>query len=67
MYTRGEGSKRLIIGVYVDDLIITDAHAEEIRHFKGEMHSLFRMSDLGLLSYYLRIEVRQGSDDITIN
>jgi hypothetical protein len=30
------------------------------------MHSLFRMSDLGLLSYYLGIEVHQGREGITI-
>lgn len=67
VYTRGTGNARLIVGVYVDDLIITGAHSETIQSFKGEMHSLFRMSDLGLLSYYLGIEVHQGNDGITIN
>lgn len=67
MYTRGEGDDRLIVGVYVDDLIITGARDTEIRKFKEEMHSLFRMSDLGLLSYYLGIEVNQDKHGITIN
>lgn len=30
------------------------------------MTSLFRMSDLGLLSYYLGIEVKQGKDGIKL-
>ena len=29
MYTRGACDKRLLLGVYVDDLIVTGAHAEE--------------------------------------
>ena len=30
LYTRRRGKEELIIGVYVDDLIITGAHAEDI-------------------------------------
>jgi hypothetical protein len=41
----------LLIGVYVDDLIITGSS-------KGEMKTKFQMSDLGLLSFYLEIEVQ---------
>ena len=46
--------------MYVDDLIVTGARAEDINNFKREMAARFRMSDLGALSYYLGIEVRQG-------
>lgn len=56
----------MVVGVYVDDLIITGASSEEIQTFKGEMHRLFRMSDLGLLSYYLGIEVKQTEAAITL-
>jgi hypothetical protein len=52
--------------VYVDDLIVTGARAEDIGHFKEEMAARFRMSDLGALSYYLGIEVRQGKDIISL-
>ena len=34
--------------------------------FKPEMHRLFKMSDLGLLSYYLGIEVKQERGEITL-
>ena len=44
--------------MYVDDLIVTGAYAEDINSFKHEMAARFRMSDLGALSYYLGIEVR---------
>jgi hypothetical protein len=56
----------LIVGVYVDDLIITGKRTAEIDLFKREMTKLFRMSDLGNLSYYLGIEVRQERDRITL-
>jgi hypothetical protein len=42
-----------VVGVYVDDLIITGEMNTEIDSFKQEMKRLFKMSDLGHLSYYL--------------
>ena len=35
------GKKELVIGVYVDDLIVTGAHAEDIDSFKREMAARF--------------------------
>ena len=58
LYTRRRGKEELVIGVYVDDLIITGARTEDINSFKREMAARFLMSDLGALSYYLGIEVR---------
>ena len=56
----------LLVDVYVDDLIITGTDANDISAFKDQMHELFEMSDLGLLSYYLGIEVRQEAGTITL-
>ena len=53
MYRRGDSTNYLLVGVYVDDLIITGTDVEEIMAFKEEMHRLFKMSDLGLLSVLL--------------
>jgi hypothetical protein len=66
MYTRGVGEARVVVGVYVDDLIITGANSAVVEAFKEEMRQAFRMSDLGLLSFYLGIEVKQGSKSITL-
>jgi hypothetical protein len=66
-YERGVGFKRLLVGVYVDDLIITGGDTEEINMFKKEMTRLFLMSDLGPLSFYLGIEVKQSSEGISLN
>ena len=49
--------------MYVDNLIVTGACTEDINSFKREMTARFRMSDLGAISYYLGIEVRQGKED----
>ena len=55
-----------MIGVYVDDLIITGTSGDAIADFKRDMMRLFSMSDLGLLSYYLGIEVTQTKAGITL-
>jgi hypothetical protein len=67
MYTQGKGIHRLIVGVYVDDLVITGGDVAEIKHFKQDMKSTFQMSDLGLLNYYLGLEVKQGNRGIAIS
>jgi hypothetical protein len=66
IYTRSRGGGRLIVGMYVDDIIITGTNKEVIVAFKQEMMDRFQMSDLGLLSYYLGIEVKQGADRISL-
>jgi hypothetical protein len=50
--------------VYVDDLLITDTTPEEIGRFKREMQLQFKMADLGLLSFYLGLEIQQGNGGI---
>jgi hypothetical protein len=60
LYVRGAKASRLVVGVYVDDLIITGKMNKEIDSFKLQMKKMFKMSDLGPLSYYLGIEVKQG-------
>jgi hypothetical protein len=66
LYTRVKESRRLLVGVYVDDLIILGEPSAEVLKFKEEMKKKFRMSDLGALSYYLGIEVKQGANGVTL-
>jgi hypothetical protein len=47
IYVRRRGKFALIIGVYVDDLIVTGMKAADITGFKQEMADRFRMSDFG--------------------
>ncbi|KAG6530926.1 hypothetical protein ZIOFF_004693 [Zingiber officinale] len=66
VYTRGEGEASILVGVYVDDLIVTGGSTEKINKFKQQMMTEFEMSDLGLLSYYLGIEVEQQKSRISL-
>jgi hypothetical protein len=69
VYRRGSGGKTLLVGVYVDDLVITDTKDAEVAAFKEEMKATFQMSDLGPLSFYLGIgiEVHQDDSGITLD
>jgi hypothetical protein len=58
MYRRSHGDDILLVGVYVDDLVITGSSLAAMKELKEEMKRTFLMSDLGLLSFYLGIEVR---------
>jgi hypothetical protein len=66
IYRRGNGGSALLVGVYVDDLVITDAKDAEVTAFKEEMKATFQMSDLGHLSFYLGIEVHRGDSGIRL-
>jgi hypothetical protein len=57
----------MIVGMYVDDLVITGTNRGDIGKFKKEMSIAFKMSDLGVLRYYLSIEVEQTSIGINLS
>ena len=64
VYQRGSG--RNVLLVYVDDLIITGAEEQKVEVFKAQMKKAFDMSDLGLLCFYLGVEVRQDASGIAL-
>ena len=66
LYTRNNEVETLIVGVYVDDLIIIDTSVEDIKEFNQQMMKEFAMTDLGLLTYYLGIEVDQRKNCIML-
>ena len=66
VYWWGKRGNALLVGVYVDDLVITGTKEAKVESFKEEMKATFQMSDLGLLSFYLGIEVHQDSSDISL-
>ena len=66
MYTKlNEKGKVLIVYMYVDDLIFTGDFG--IEDFKAVMESEFEMADLGLIKFFLGIEVRQSESGIFIS
>jgi len=57
----------LILCLYVDDVIFTGSNLKMIGDFKHIMMKEFEMTDLGLMSYFLSIEVIQEDDGIFIH
>ena len=57
LYIEVESSKVLIVVLYVDDLIFTGNDNFLIGDFKEALQNEFEMIDLGLLTYFLGIEV----------
>ena len=67
LYLKQSDSNIIIVGVDVDDLIVTGSSSAGIQNFKGEMTREFDMSDLGFLSSYLGKEVKQGKKYIFLS
>jgi hypothetical protein len=67
IYVQRNGNVQLVIGVYIDDLIITGSDRDNIRSFKEEMAAAFKMSDISLLHYYLDIKVKQSASGISLS
>lgn len=67
LYTKIEGLDILIISLYVDDLIFMGNNKKMLEDFKKEMMKMYEMSDLGLLHYFLGIEVLQDEHGIFIS
>ena len=67
LYLKRSDGEMLIVGVYVDDLIVTGSRSDVIETFKTQMAQEFDMSNLGLLSSYLGIEVKQGEKFIFLS
>lgn len=61
-----EGKDYILISLYVDDIVYTSSSQALINEFKAEMMGTFDMSDLGLMSYFLGLEVHQTTEGIFV-
>jgi hypothetical protein len=61
-----DGGKFLIVCLYVDDLIYTGNDGKMFQEFKNSMKVEFGMTNLGMMCYFLGIEVVQSSAGIFI-
>jgi hypothetical protein len=52
---------RTLLLPYVDDMLITGDNEDHISYVKQQLSAEFQMSDLGSLSYFLGIEVKQST------
>ena len=66
LYIRLKDDDILIMSLYVDDLLITGSNELQIEEFKQEMMRVFEMTDLGLMTYFLRMELKQRKNEFFI-
>lgn len=64
LYTKERNGKLLVVCIYVDDLIVTSDDEQMVEEFKRAMKNEFEMSGLGLLNYFLGMEIEQRKDGI---
>ena len=62
-----ENGDMIIVCLYVDDLIFTSNNSAMVDEFKRHMAAEFEMTDIGLMSYYLGIEVKQSDKGIFVS
>ena len=67
LYIKATNGHVLIVVLYVDDLIFIGNDKTLIGEFKEAMKNEFEMTDLGLLKFFLGIEVKQMHDGIFIS
>ena len=56
----------VILLLYIDDMIITESDLQRIQDLKQFLHQTFEMKDLGLLSYFLGLEVTSNSKGVLL-
>ncbi|RDX97932.1 hypothetical protein CR513_19224, partial [Mucuna pruriens] len=66
LYIKHCESDILIISLYVDDLLVMGNNVALIDEFKLEMMKVFEMIDLGLMTYFLGMEIMQSQDEVFI-
>ncbi|XP_019264486.1 PREDICTED: uncharacterized protein LOC109242109 [Nicotiana attenuata] len=65
--SRQSASSIILLVVYVDDIILTGNDLEEITALKSFLDNEFKIKDLGVLNYFLGIEVAYHSDGLLLH
>ncbi|TXG54083.1 hypothetical protein EZV62_019339 [Acer yangbiense] len=67
LFTKVCGDSFTAILLYVDDMIITRNDPKAINDVKTFLGSCFKLKDLGVLKYFLRVEIARSQLSISIN
>ncbi|KAJ0762639.1 putative RNA-directed DNA polymerase [Helianthus annuus] len=67
LFVKSINSALIILLVYVDDIIVTGNDANEINNVKELLKSKFMIKDLGLLKYFIGIEVIRSQFGICLS
>jgi hypothetical protein len=66
LYVKLKDNDVLIVSLYVDDILVTGSNELLVEEFKQEMMNVFEMTDLGLMTYFLGMEVKQSQNEVFI-
>ena len=69
LYIRNIDDIICILAIYVDDIIIASHSESQLNHIKSSLCNQFQMKDLGLLKYFLGVNIVQGhgGSEISLN
>lgn len=67
LYVRLGSVDKLVVLIYVDDLIITGNNNDSIAQLKMQLQQKFPIKDLGSLKYFLGIEMATSSKGLFLN
>ena len=67
VFYRNSSSSIILLVVYVDDIVITGSDSTGILSLKSFLHGQFHTKDLGMLRYFLGIEVMRSKHGIFLS
>ena len=67
LYIKHEGDDLLIVLVYVDDIIFGCTNNSSVKWFANSMQSVFEMSMIGELSYFLGLQISQKPEGLFLS
>ena len=66
LYTKGTGRSKILIGLYVDDLLIASEDESAIRGLKEGLQEVFKMTDIGDVNTVLGIKIQRNREKGTL-
>ncbi|PNY00882.1 putative copia-type protein [Trifolium pratense] len=66
LFTKSTSSSFTALLVYVDDIVLTGNCLEEIVTTKSQLHNTFGIKDIGILKFFLGLEVAHSQEGITL-
>ncbi|GJT54082.1 retrovirus-related pol polyprotein from transposon TNT 1-94 [Tanacetum coccineum] len=67
LFTRKEGNYLILVQIYVDDIIFASTNPIFCDKFANQMSKRFKMSMMGQMSFFLRLQISQSPRGIFIN
>jgi len=66
LFTKFTSSSYMALLVYVDDIVLVGSHLDEFKKMKGILDQNFGIKDLGILKFFLGLEVAHSSSGISL-